>query len=99
MAEFQNDGLTNIVAMLSGETDISKINYLVDSVKSKVINYCNITTLPLELEDVVVGIVVTRLDKENNLSSLGSLKFEPKKFTIDELEPHKPLLNKFRKVK
>lgn len=97
----------NNIKMLLDITDTlsdNKINYHIDSVTKKILKYCEITELPIELEDVVVQIVIKRMDEDSNNTVVETVKLpiysETKTKTpiLDELLPHKVLLNSFRKV-
>lgn len=96
--------MINSVKMLLDieKNDISydeKINYLIENVRLKVLGYCKISKLPKELEDVVIQIVVNRINNEElNITEISSIKFQSINKPIDELEPYKAMLNRFRKV-
>ena len=91
--------LLEIIKMLSDETNELKINYLIGVVTKKILRYCNLDTLPIELEDVVVQIVVDRIKTEDPaITEIAGLKFQQTPSPVDELTPHKSLLNSFRKI-
>lgn len=97
----ENSILNNVKIMLDidDNSDDIKINYLIDSVKLKILRYCRLSELPPELENVVVQLVVNRFNDDGiELKSVGSINIEPPKRSVDELEPHKPLLNTFRRI-
>lgn len=96
-----NSILNNVKMMfdIKDNSEDLKINYLINSVKLKILRYCKLTELPPELENVVVQLVVDRLNNDGiDITTISGINFEKPQRTIDELEPHKSLLNTFRKI-
>lgn len=76
------------------------INTLIEIVQQRIQNYCSISVMPTELENVVVDIVVNRLSKENGVKSVktGDTTITYTDDIGSELDPYKSDLNRFRKV-
>lgn len=88
---------------LLGIADTSKdglINYHINTVSKRIINYCNIIEVPVELEYVVIEIVVKRMTKETGVKSVtrGDVKVEYES-NADELELYLKDLKTFKRVK
>lgn len=90
--------------MLLGVEDTSKdaiINFHIQSITQKIINYCNIKELPYELENIVVEKVVSVMsdNKDVKSESMGSVSKTYADKQTNILDDVTPQLNRFRKVR
>lgn len=92
-------GNIKMILDINDKSEDLKINYLINSVKFKILRYCKLSELPPELENVVVELVVDRFNDDGiDITSISGINFEKQQKPTDELEPHKSLLNTFRKI-
>ncbi|PEL12672.1 phage head-tail connector protein [Bacillus sp. AFS017336] len=107
--------ISELVKILLGVSDSSKnaiINFYIESVTQKILNYCNITELPEELESIVVEKVVAIMKNLIASEGNGPVKKITRGDTVIEygtsnsdssgsviLDDVKSQLNKFRRVK
>lgn len=99
--------MLEIIKMLLDITDTSedaKIVYNINAVTRKVLKYCSLKQLPEELEDVIIQIVMCRMDENKSGTVVEKTdvgvwsETVTKTPTLEELSPHKSLLNSFRKI-
>lgn len=92
------------IKMLLCVEDTSKdaiINFHIQSITQKILNYCNITELPIELETIVIEKVVSSISDKKDVKSesMGSVSKTYADKQTNILDDVTPQLNRFRKVR
>ncbi|QEK11690.1 hypothetical protein FQB35_04550 [Crassaminicella thermophila] len=92
--------IKRLLGYTSIEYDIV-IDHYINGVTQKILNYCNISELPKELEHVVVEKVVAIMKDEKSVKTVtrGDTTITYQDGEIDLIDNIKSQLNRFRKVK
>lgn len=74
------------------------IHHYIVSYKQQIMNYCNLTTFPMELESLVVEIIVEKSRNETKVASRGDISFQHSVSEIS-LDKYDSQLSNFKRVR
>lgn len=76
----------------------SLINHYINLYKQQIMNYCNLTTFPVELESLVIEIIVEKSRNETKVAGRGDVSFQHNvsEVTLDKYDSQ---LSNFKRVK
>lgn len=79
---------------ITHDDDDEKISFFCDFTTRYVLEYCNISEIPLELENTIAYIASNLYSSGHSKVSIGDMSFE----FNEDFKFYKTILNKFRRV-